>query len=185
MPKRPPKDFVKPAVLYHASQNRNVDAFIPRDGNKRHKDEPAQVFAALDKAFATIFLHPFDDRKMASGFINDVPYVLVGDVAGFRAQDTGGAVYTLPSDSFTFDADLGVGYKEWTSTVLVKPLGKQEYDSALEAMLENGVQVYLADMDTLNRFREAHGSKLELIDTLLSENQKQHRNYTPFRNPER
>lgn len=159
---------------------------MPRDGNKRHKDEPAQVFAALDKAFATIFLHPFDDRKMASGFMNDVPYTLVGDMGGFLAQDTGGAIYTLPSDSFTFDPDLGVGYKEWTSSAPVKPTGKEEYDSALEAMLDNGVQVYFADMDTLRHFREAHGeAKFKLIESLQSENQKQQRNYKPFRNLER
>ncbi len=156
--------------------------FIPRHGAKRHKDEPAQVFAALDKAFAAIFLHPFDDRKMASGFMNDIPYVLVGDTAGFRAADEGGAIYELPSESFNFDPDLGVGYKEWTSTVPVKPVAKEEYDSALDAMMELGVQVYFADMDTLQRFREAHGEeKFKIVENLESENQKLGRNYRPFR----
>lgn len=172
MPQQIPLHFKKPAVLYHASLNREIKIFEPREEGTRQVGEGPVVFAALDKAYASIFMHPSWDNIKASGYMNDVPYVLIGVIEKYTAEDNGGAIYILPSDTFECNPHLGVGYREWTSKVPVRPLGHENYDKTFDAMMALGVNVYVTDMNGLSGYRALSGEdKLAFLERRTTQNE--------------
>lgn len=163
----------KPAVLYHASSNKNIDVFEPRKEKVRDPKEGPRIFATPDKRLATIFLVPTDDRWATSGLFGTTPYLVVSDEKRFREMDMGGAIYSLPSDSFVSDPDKGLRELEWTSASSVRPIGKEEYDSALEVMLRSGVQVYFVDRQTFELIQKSEDHGYSTLKGLTSENTRQ------------
>ncbi len=113
------------------------------------------------------------------GKSNGVPYILISkDRDAFIEEDKGGVIYELPSEGFSFDPHKGMGEDEWTHKGAVQPTSKQEYSSALDAMIEQGVQVYFVDQATFQRFREDAEGKM--FDELTSENQQRGMNIRSF-----
>jgi len=53
----------KPSVLYHASQNRNVELFEPRAKSYRDRKEGPVVFGTPELPFATMFIVDSDDSQ--------------------------------------------------------------------------------------------------------------------------
>lgn len=166
----------KPPVLFHASRNRNVTVFEPRAERVRDKKEGARVFATPDKRLATVFLVDTDDSWANSGVSNGVPYIVISDEKRFKDADTGGAIYSLPPASFETDVTKGLRENEWTSAEAVIPIGKEEYSSAFEAMLDSGVQVYFVDATTYEAFESAEDHGISLLRSLTSENTRLNRN---------
>ncbi len=167
----------RPAVLYHASHNPDIEEFVPRNDRIRDPKEGPVVFATPDKGLASTFLvEGHNDDWMQIGFYSGIPVVVVlMDRDSFIARDHGGTLYLLPSDSFGFDERRGMGEKEWTSHQPVKPLAKIEHPSALDAMIENGVQVYFVDKDMFTAIRDAISSAddlgMSILESITSENQ--------------
>lgn len=173
MPSQPPPDFKKPSILFHGSSNRTIKEFLPRAKGVRDPNEGPVVFASLEKAAASIFMHPSHDEIKSTGRMNGVWYCLIGNPKRYLEQDQGGAIYTLPSNNFTFNPNKGLGYQEWTSKTPVKPLSKKEYASCLDAMLQLGVQVYMQDTEKLQAFRNMKADfKLSYLCTVRSENHR-------------
>lgn len=69
---------------------------------------------------------------------------------------------------------------EWVSRNDVKPIGRIDYNSALEAMIENSVQVIFTDIETLKRMRESEDQGYSIAKKLESENKKLGKNYIPI-----
>ena len=69
---------------------------------------------------------------------------------------------------------------EWYSKEKVKPLRQIEYASALDAMIENGVQVYFVEPETFKKIREAEDHGFSIIKNLESENQRRKTNIVSF-----
>lgn len=92
-----------------------------------------------------MFLVPTDDSFVISGSYDSgrTWTYIIGDEEKFRAHDTGGSIYALPSDSFLVDPELGLGLFEWTSKQPVIPESSVEYASGIQTMLEFGVRVYV------------------------------------------
>lgn len=155
----------KPSVLYHASKNPNISAFEPRLGKVRDENEGAQVFATPSKAMASIFMVETDDSWTQSGAIDGVPYIVISDKERFTQLDTGGTIYSLPSNSFDTDLDKGLGELEYTSKEAVVPENAEHFSSALKAMLDNGVKVYFVDKETFIPIQNA-ADPAELINNL-------------------
>jgi len=174
------QDRPKPSTLYHASSNRNIEEFTPRDEKVRDPEEGPGIFATPDKAIASIFIVPTDDRWVGSGKHNGVPYITISDRTRFAELDHGGAIYELPSNSFVNDPNKGLGIDEWFSPDPVRPLGKEEYQSGLEAMIQFGVQVYFTDPETYNAMRKANDHGYEMLKGLTSENQHRGMNIREF-----
>jgi len=65
-----------------------------------------------------------------------------------------------------------MGEKEWTSREPVKPLSETEHPSALDAMIENGVQVYFVDKKTFDEIAAADDHGRQLLASLRSENMR-------------
>ncbi|MBI4101284.1 hypothetical protein HY441_02315 [Candidatus Microgenomates bacterium] len=171
----------KPTVFYHVSTNREIEEFHPRNDTVRDLNEGPVIFACPDKVTAALFSVKTDDSWVASGFHNDVPYIAVSDEERFRKLDRGGTIYYLPGDTFTCDPELGMREKEWTSKVPVKPMDREHYDSGLELMLRQGVQVYFVDPPAWRAIKESDDHGFTILQGLISENQKRDINVMDLR----
>ncbi len=170
----------KPITLYHGSSNREIKRFEPRSEKVRDPKEGPKVFATSDRRMASVFMVGADDSWANSGTHNGVPYLVISDRERFEKLDKGGAIYHLPSDTFESDPYKGLGSIEWTSSEPVEPFHKEEHRSALEAMLEHGVQVYFVDPDTYEQTQTAPDHGFSILKSAISENQRRDINPIPF-----
>ncbi len=164
----------KPKVLYVAAQTKGIKELIPTKGNCRDKDEGAVIFATPDKALASIFLiKNHNDSWTNLGYFGETPCVVIKmDKDEFLEKDGGGSIYEVSSDNFNYNPNLGMREKEWTSSKPVKPLKENSYDSALDTMVENGVNVYFVKKKTFENIKNSKDHGLSILSSLTSENQK-------------
>lgn len=163
------KENMKPSVLYHASQNRDIDLLEPRTESVRDTNEGPVVFATPDKAEAVKFIVPSNDtwtKKMRYG---EIHIHIISDRKRYEEADKGGVVYHLNPETFENDETKG-SKTEWTSKTPVKPYEKEIYESGLQAQLENGVQVYFTDKETFKKIEESEDHGNSIIRNLISEN---------------
>jgi uncharacterized protein (DUF2235 family) len=170
----------KPATVYHGSSNKGIERFEPRSQKVRDQTEGPKVFATSDKRMASVFIMGVDDSWGNSGMHNGIPYMVISDRARFEKLDQGGAIYHLPGDSFETDPNKGLGDIEWTSGEAVVPTDKEDHASALEAMLEHGVQVYFVDPATYHSWRTSSDHGLSILKNSISENQRRGINLIPL-----
>jgi hypothetical protein len=173
----------RPPFVYHGSSKVDIEELKPYALKIRSEKEGPVVFAAPNIGLAAEFIVPADDTWSSKGLINGVPYIIINGEKRFKDMDKGGAIYKLPSDSFSYNPKLGMGKHEWVSNEAVRPLSKTIYESALDAMLENGVQVFFIENKDLFKSLSEFKSLSYLLDTLnslQSENQKQQKNVIPF-----
>jgi len=161
----------KPDVLYHASPNRNIEIFKPRNESVRDANEGPVVFATSQKDYASCFLVVTDDNWVQISRFNNVRVVVISERSRFAREDQGGAIYELPSDTFVNEI-RGSAKDEWTSREAMKPIGKEVFESGLAAMLNYGVQVYFVDKTTFKKITNADDHGISILRTLQSENQK-------------
>ncbi|MDE1874863.1 MAG: hypothetical protein KGI79_02070 [Patescibacteria group bacterium] len=161
----------KPHILYHASPDRNIQRFEPRKEHIRSADDGPVVFATSNKAYASAFLVRWDDSWAHLSSHNGLVLMAISDKERFLRSDRGGAIYELPSDDFE-NVSPTEDHPEWKSATAVTPSGKTEYASTLDAMIENGVQVYFVDRDAFEKIRTADDFGLSILSALVSENQK-------------
>lgn len=170
-----PKDIEsqeKPKFLYHSSPNRSIQTFEPMVSTGSGEKYGAKVYATPNKALSSIFLCNIRKPWSAGVYGNNVMVAKIPYTREeFMTRDTGGTMYILPSDTFELNEDELDG-AEWASSEPVTPTEKEEYDSALEAMIENGVQVYFVDDETMQRIYETENGGIEILQTLQSENQR-------------
>lgn len=172
----------RPKILYHASPNGEIDELEPRKESVRDEKEGPVVFATPNKAVATFFLIKSTDRWVNSGKHNGIPYVVIRENREhFIKTDKGGTIYELPSEGFTCEPHKGLKSDEWTHQGKVKPTGKTTVPSALDAMVDTGVQVYFVDQETFDRIqadKKEHG--MRILMGLQSENQRREKNVRQF-----
>ncbi len=175
-PKGP--EILKPAFLYHASDDINISEFEPRAESIRDPAEGPVVFATPSKAFASMFIVKTNDtwtKKSRFGSDNsDVFVTVIADRERFLQRDKGGSIYTLSSETFETDPSKGMGKNEWVSSKPVKPVKNETYSSGLDAMIDLGVQVYFVDEAKFREIKEASDRRLDvvpLISGLRPENQ--------------
>ncbi len=161
----------KPSILYHASSNRDIEIFEPRNEHVRDASEGPVVFATPYIESAACFIVKTDDSWTQKSAFNDVQTMIISDKKRFRDIDKGGAIYELPSDNFVNEIRGGAS-DEWTSRESIKPIDKIVFDSGREAMLKYGVQVYFVDKSTFKKITNADDHGISILRTLQSENQK-------------
>jgi len=174
-----PERKEKPPFLYHGSPHKDIEAIEPRKETHRDPEEGELVFATQDLAMATIFM---TKACRGSGAFGEVLYAyIIESREEFIKNDNGGHIYVLPSDTFACDPNKGLGVYEWTSKEKVKPVKKIEFPSTLDAMIENGVQVYFIDEETHKKIGESKDHGLSIYRELESENQKKGVNVREFK----
>ena len=170
----------KPPFLYHGSSD-IIEELEPRTKPHREKVEGKLVFATPYIEDASMFLQK---AALSGHFLIEgerVAYALiVGSREEFEKTDKGGYIHVLPNDTFEPSPHNGMS-SEWVSKEPVKPVKELKYDSALEAMIGNGVQVYFVDMDTYNKIRAAGDHGYSIYRCLQSENQRRGVNVKEFK----
>ena len=160
----------KPPFLYHGSPHKEIGELEPREKSVRDPNEGPQIFATQELSVATIFLLK---GITSSGLFGDTPYaIIVGSREDVIKNDNGVHIYVLPSDKFKSDPHKGLGQYEWTTDEKVKPIKKIEYKSAIDAMLENGVQVYFMDEGTHQMIRNSKDHGFSILNSMESENMR-------------
>jgi len=157
----------KPKVLYHASCNPNIKAFEPRSEKTRDENEGPKVFAAPSKALASVFLVETDDSWTKSGMMDDIPFIVISDKERFISTDNGGTIYSLPSDTFETDVEIGLREMEYTSVEEVVPIEAETVDSALETMIEQGVKVFFVDQEIFKQIQDAEDGGEDIVKNLI------------------
>lgn len=170
----------RPSTLYHGSSHKEINRLEPSAKRARSSTEGPKVFATPDKRLASVFIAGIDDSWGNSGVHNGTPYLVISDRKRFETLDTGGAIYHVPSDTFETDPHLGLGELEWTSGESIEPIHKEEHESALEAMLHHGVQVFFVDKQTYNGIQTARDHGLSVLQRCESENQRRNINPVAF-----
>ena len=151
--KEPKKE--KPEFLYHGTQAEDLEILSPDDKRTRGFQEGKLLFATPDKGFAATFLGPRpDDSWSIRGRVGGRYYILISDEKRFRDSDKGGIIYTLPGDKFECDESKGIRRSEWHAKSDVRPIETERFDSALDAMAENGVLVYFVDKKKLDEIKK-------------------------------
>ena len=143
----------KPPFLYHASSNKYVEIFEPREESVRDQEEGPVVFGTPNKTYVSMFMVKSNDSWTSKGRYNGVWYHAISDEKRYRQLDKGGAIYTLPNDTFETDPTRGMKSMEWVSKVSVKPTKKEVYSSGVRAMMENGVKVLFITKNVFADFK--------------------------------
>jgi hypothetical protein len=170
--------ILKPRILYHGSQDKNITELEPRAIGIRDASEGRVVFAATDPGLASIFISPTHQYSRSGRFCSTCPYYFVfSDEEKYKNLDKGGSIYFLPIDSFHTSPSKGVGTNEWISKKNVKPLFKMDFDSSLQAMLSFGVQVFFVTNEIFEQIKTSQDHGKSILLNLQSENKKQNKNY--------
>lgn len=159
-----------PEFVYHGSPKADIAEFVPRISMGSGEEYGPQVYASNDLATASIFMADVG-KSWSAGEVNGVLYVIIPHTKeSFLERDKGGFLYKLPGATFSSDPKRGMGEKEWASPVSVKPVEVKKIDSALDAMIEHGVQVYFVTDEQYTEIKSSgKPSWMSLID-LRSEN---------------
>lgn len=156
----------KPHVVYHSSPDGSIKEFIPLPSH-RSSAEPESIFAAPSKLVSAIFMGPNLKTTRSGTYDGGETYkVIVGDPEEFFANDRAGYMYTLPGETFSVDPNIGLGVAEWTSLTPVKPISVQYFSSAIQAMLDSGVQIIPASMDIIKKLDDPGSDKPAVIKGL-------------------
>ena len=159
----------KPEFLYHGSAHRGLSELQPQ--SRLHRaDEGELLYATQDLATAAIFL--VGGVHYGCGRFGETQYAwIISDRDEFIRNDKGGHIYILPSDSFEISQGRGLGNYEWASKVPVKPIKTIEYDSVVDTIIGNGVQVYFIDEDTYRKIEASDDHGRSIYNSMESENQ--------------
>jgi hypothetical protein len=172
----------KPKVLYVSAQTAGIKELIPTKGRSRDDKEGPVIFSTPDKTLASVFLvEGHDDSWMQIGYYDDIPCVIICmDRKEFIKRDKGGIMYEVPSDTFDYNPNLGMGEKEWTSSKPVKPTKETTCSSALDTMIKNGVNVYFVDRDTFKKINNSNDNGFSILLSITSENKKRNKVIKPL-----
>lgn len=178
---KPQEKKEKPPFLYHGSSHK-TEELEPRTKPHRTEEGPL-VFATQDITTASAFMA--ENMAMTGGFDVEGERVLYGVIVGnreeFLQKDKGGHIYVLLSDDFEPYNGKGMQGYEWVSKSKVKPIKTIEYNSSLDGMLKNGVQVFFVDENTFQEIRKAKDYGYSIFKSLQSENQRRGINVKEFK----
>ncbi len=168
----------KPPLLYHGSAHKELEELKPQ-GKSHRADEGELLYATPDLAIAFIFL--VGGAHYGCGKFGRVPYAwIIANRDEFIPNDKGGHIYVLPSDSFEINQGRGLGNEEYASKEPVAPIKTIEYPSAIDAMIENRVQVYFINQKTYEKIQASKDHGYSIYSKLESENQRRGINVRPL-----
>lgn len=153
----------KPQNLYHASTSTDIEEFEPRNNSPRYSGEVNLVFATPSEALAAMFLAPADIPIEISIYGDEYVLFIESDRKTFQKKDRGGAIYTLPTDSFETDNVHGMKEIEWYSKVPVRPIAKKIYNTSVEAMDKYNIKRYFVSHQTMDKIRKNPADALNLV----------------------
>lgn len=159
-------------VLYHASPIKNLKTILPSSKTIRKEGEGSVIFATPDFSYATQFLFRWDDSWVIGGMLNNIHVVIICGKKRFKDADKGGSIYELPCKSFNCDLKNHGFDKEWTSKKPVEVIKEHSFESSLNTMIQEFVQVYFVNKNTFKRLQSAQDFGVSILRKTMSENMK-------------
>jgi hypothetical protein len=169
----------KPQELYHGSGFKlegSLEPILDNSSPDHIHNQPA-VFATERIDLAALFICP-TEALFSIGFEQDIAYICIwGTPEEFKEKDKEGFIYVLPSDSFE---KIGKSY-EWQSFKEVTPKEIKSFSNSLDGMIENGVQVYFIDDNSIfDLIVENKTNRAPILQKLPSENERQNKDIKKF-----
>ncbi len=167
--------------LYHGSSHKITGPLQPIlvQDTPDHIHTKPSVFATERKDLAALFMFP--EKLISSiGFEQDIPFICIwGTNEEFNGKKLTGYLYIFNSQDFE---KVGKEY-EWQSFKPVSPVEVKEFPSVIDALIDNGVQVYFINDDpTFDKIVEHKFNRAPILKDLTSENQKRQKNIKIFTN---
>jgi len=145
-------------ILYHASPEKNLELIEPRPTLSNDKYIGDYVFATANRLLAVMYLAT---KGVATLMDVENSWIAICCNEGeYIANDKGGAIYTLPMNSFIETPQTSLNDYEFVSTRAVRPTSKIEYTSTLQAMIDGDITVFFVDEPTFNDLLESGESPL-------------------------
>lgn len=158
----------KPSFLYHASPFCDLGVISPKKNTVPEGfDKGPVVFASHSFAFATQFLVPHDDSWANGGSLGGVFFFVISDEGKYKEADKGGCVYLVDSKYFE-----KYNKHEWVSEEDAKVISKVTFRSGMEAMIINGVQVYVVNPNIYQKIQTSFDHGAEILNGIKSENER-------------
>lgn len=154
-------------VLYHASQRKNLRVITPQKTLSHDKYIGDFVFATKNKKMALMYLVPKGLATLMNPKGPRPNIVICCRPEVFIKKDTGGAVYTLPSDGFRKTPQEGLMDYEMVNDQPVKPLKHVVYDSVITALTSAQISIKFIDEKTFSELI-GHPDQERLIDKLAN-----------------
>jgi hypothetical protein len=137
-------------ILFHASTNKDMDKIKPTRTLSKDRYIGNYIFATSDRILATMYLVTRGNATLMNSKA-EPPYVVIcADEAEYLKNDKGGAIYELPSETFTVTPQKELSEYELVSRQSVNPLTKITYEKSLDAMLGAGITVRFVDQQTFD-----------------------------------
>lgn len=153
-------------VFFHGSPAQGLSILEPRNRTKRRTDDPPRIYVVRRPLLAAGFMvNELTDEWSRSGSWDDRKtwWSVIGDEERFRELERkGGSLYTVPTDGFTYNPDIGLGDEELYAITPVPVLHEEQWDSALAAMLYYGLNVLFVPKDQFAAFC-VHPDQWELM----------------------
>ena len=145
--------------FYHGSRNKGIQELVPMAVGVRDLKEGSVVFTTNFKAVATMFVMGLRDGDKIMSFellSGSKPFVIFRNKQLIVDNDNGGAIYECEpqGNDFYVNISKGFGINECVSKGKVAITKKEEFDYAIQAILDNGVDVYITDDEELFNYLE-------------------------------
>jgi hypothetical protein len=153
----------RPTKLFHASPSTDILEFEPRNEYPRYTGEANLVFATPHEELAAMFLSPRTINTEIGIYDDEYVIFINADEGTYAKHDRGGAIYSLPVETFETDTNSGMKENEWYSKMSVKPIDKTVYRTSIEAMEKFNVKRYFVDDDTFEKIRSNPADALKFV----------------------
>lgn len=162
---------MKPKILYHGSWNKEIEEFEPRIAQQ---DPEPRVYASHDVLTALLFMPKYNGYMSVGDFGTETErrhYIIFTESKEkVLNQDGGGAVYSLPSETFEKNPLVNGGEWEWYSTVPVKPVDKQVFNSWIHEFKKRGISIFFFEEPKFHEFEKLEPiAKAKFLQTIKSE----------------
>jgi hypothetical protein len=138
--------MISTSVLYHASENNELELIKPRRTLSKDAYIGDYVFATPDKRIAAMYLAPRAGGTILINTFNGEPYAVINNNAeNFIKVDHGGAIYTVSSEAFTETPQAELVGTELIATKPVKPLSKEIFTTSIKAMQQMQVHIFFVE----------------------------------------
>ena len=138
-------------ILYHASPDKNLAIIRPQRTLSKDVYTGDYVFATADKGLAAMYLATKGIATLMNPGASKPRIIICADPEAYAQRDSGGAIYTVPADTFAQSPQLGLEDTEMVSQHDIVPLNKEVYDSSLAAMKTFGIQVYFVNQEVFGQ----------------------------------
>ena len=128
-------------ILYHASQQKDLEIINPQPALSNNILIGNYVFATKNRNLALMYLVPKGIVTLMDPSPNKPNIVICTNPNKLLEIDNGGAIYELPSKSFVKSPQETLERYEKVSLIPVKPIKKEVFNSVIRTLISNRIEI--------------------------------------------